>query len=104
MRNEPKIKEHTSFEIIPRKAWGIRKVSPMESYRLHVEFMDGVEGFVDMSKLIKSNKAGVFKKLEDKEFFAQVYLEYGAVIWQNELDLAPDAMYDAIKKQGEWML
>ena len=53
---------------------------------------------------VKSNKAGVFKKLEDKEFFAQVYLEYGAVTWPNELDLAPDAMYDAIKKQGEWML
>ncbi|SPE30180.1 hypothetical protein SBA5_760010 [Candidatus Sulfotelmatomonas gaucii] len=31
-------------------------------------------------------------------------LEYGAVTWPGELDLAPDAMHAAILEQGEWSL
>jgi hypothetical protein len=59
---------------------------------------------VDMSGLIHSPKAGVFAALADSALFAQVALDYGAVAWPGELDLAPDAMYAAIQEQGVWML
>jgi Protein of unknown function (DUF2442). len=36
--------------------------------------------------------------------FSAVGLEHGAVTWPEEIDLAPDAMYDAIKTQGKWVL
>ena len=36
--------------------------------------------------------------------FNQAYVEYGAVTWPNEIDLAPDAMYDEIKSNGTWIL
>jgi hypothetical protein len=39
----------------------------------------------------------------DPVLFAQAYVEYGAVIWPGEIDLAPDAMYDEIKKHGRWV-
>jgi hypothetical protein len=26
----------------------------------------------------------------------------GAVMWPGEIDLAPDAMYDEIRKEGRW--
>jgi hypothetical protein len=33
-----------------------------------------------------------------------VRLEFGAVVWPNGEDLAPDAMYDAIRASGEWVV
>jgi hypothetical protein len=35
--------------------------------------------------------------------FAQVRLEFGAVVWPGDIDLAPDAMCDAIKTHGRWI-
>ena len=32
------------------------------------------------------------------------YVDGGAVAWPGDLDVAPDAMYQAIKARGEWML
>jgi hypothetical protein len=69
-----------------------------------VSFADGVTGLVDLSRLVQSPQAGVFAALADPALFAQVRIEYGAVIWPGELDLAPDAMYTAIKAHGEWRL
>jgi hypothetical protein len=59
---------------------------------------------VDLSRLVHSPKAGVFAALADPSLFAQVKLDYGAVAWPGELDLAPDAMYAAIQQHREWTL
>jgi len=69
-----------------------------------VRFNDGTEGDVDMADLVHSSRAGVFAALRDEILFRQVRLEYGAVTWPGDLDLAPDAMYGAIKIYGEWVL
>jgi hypothetical protein len=69
-----------------------------------VRFVDGTTGEVDLSRLVMSDKAGIFATLRDPELFARAYVEYGAVMWPGEIDLAPDAMYDEIKKQGRWVL
>jgi len=63
--------------------------------------MDGTRGEVDLSRLIKKENAGVFTELRDPALFAQVYLEYGVVMWPGEIDLAPDVMYDEIKQKGK---
>jgi hypothetical protein len=59
---------------------------------------------VDLSHLVHSPQAGVFAALADPSLFAQVTLDYGAVAWPGELDLAPDAMYAAIQKNRVWSL
>ncbi|EKD74873.1 MAG: hypothetical protein ACD_44C00312G0005 [uncultured bacterium] len=84
--------------------WRVATVSPLEGYRLQVTFLDGTQGIVDMSKLVLSETAGVFAVLKNPVLFNQVGLEYGAVTWPGEIDLAPDAMYAEIKKNGEWVL
>ncbi|WP_330217058.1 DUF2442 domain-containing protein [Geobacter pickeringii] len=35
---------------------------------------------------------------------AQVFVEYGVVTWPDEIDLAPDAIYERIKQYGKWVL
>jgi hypothetical protein len=90
--------------IVPKAPWRVSEVKALDNYRLHVRFLDGVQGTVRMSDLIHSPQAGVFSILADVGLFNQVGLEHGAVTWPGKLDLAPDAMYDAIKATGEWIL
>jgi hypothetical protein len=80
------------------------KVTPLPHYKIEVKFVDGVQGVVEMERRVMSSRAGVFSALKDSSLFDQVYLEYGAVTWPNEIDLAPDVMHDEIKRHGRWVL
>lgn len=91
-------------EINPCSPWRVTEVEALPGYRLRVAFADGLTGTVDMSGLIHSPKAGIFAQLADSSLFAQVTLEYGAVAWPGELDLAPDAMHTAIQEHQVWSL
>ena len=73
-------------------------------FRLFVRFQDNTSGIVDVSALIASPKAGIFKELADPERFAEVRIELGAVTWPSGLDIAPDAMYAALRECGFWAL
>ncbi len=84
--------------------WRVASVEALANFRLKVRFLDGTEGTVDMSRLVRSDLAGVFAALADPVRFAQAFVDHGAVTWPGEIDLAPDAMYRAIKASGEWML
>jgi Protein of unknown function (DUF2442) len=82
--------------------WNVVAVKVIGPLTLWVEHRDGVKGTV---KFEESHLYGVFERLKDPEFFNQVGINYGAVSWPNEaVDLAPDAMHDAIQKNGEWVL
>lgn len=84
--------------IQPRMPWRVAAVDALPDFRLHVRFVDGTEGMVDLTALVHSPGAGVFASLADSALFAQVFVEHGAVTWPGEIDLAPDAMYAEIKK------
>lgn len=90
--------------VIPSASWRVIEVRTLANYRLLVKFLDGTTGEVDPSRLILSAKAGIFASLRDPALFAQAYVEYGAVMGPGEIDLAPDAMYDEIEKEGRWVL
>jgi hypothetical protein len=91
-------------EAIPRSPWRVTAVEALPGFRLRVAFADGLTGTVDLSRLIRSPKAGVFAALANPSLFQQVKLDYGAVTWPGELDLAPDAMHAALQQHGEWSL
>jgi hypothetical protein len=97
-------KKNTTVGIVYAVQWRLTKVKPLANYMLEVEFVDGTYGFVDMSRRVASDKAGVFAVLKDISLFNQVYLECGVVTWPGEIDLAPDAMYDQIRSFGKWVL
>ena len=87
-----------------RIPWHVVRVSAAAAYCLDVTFADGTRGQVDCSRLILGEQAGVFERLREEGVFAQVRVEHGAVTWPGELDLAPDAMYDAIRAAGVWLV
>lgn len=82
----------------------VAEVKALNGFHLRVRFHDGVEGDVDMSTLVRSPHAGVFAPLADPARFVEVYVEYGAVSWPGNIDLAPDAMHAELKKSGRWKL
>lgn len=104
MPTETNTEEHNVPRITPSSPWRVRAVYALEDYRLYVKFMDGTEGFVDFSSLVKRGSIGAFAKLRSHEFFKNVDLYCGAVTWPDGLDIAPDAMYDAIKDNGTWLV
>jgi hypothetical protein len=91
-------------EPAPRSPWRVTAVEALPGFRLRVAFADGLTGTVEMSRMVHSPKAGVFAALADPSLFAQAKLEYGAVTWPGELDLAPDAMHAAIQEHKVWSL
>lgn len=102
MRNQTASEEDRTPGVIPAAPWRVTGVQALPGYRLKVRFRDGIEGAADLSRLITGEQAGVFASLRDPNLFAQVRVECGAVTWPGGLDLAPDAMHDAIQQRGEW--
>jgi hypothetical protein len=89
--------------VSPRMPWRVERVQALDGYRLKVRFIDGLEGEVHMATLVHSPNAGVFAALRNPSVFEQVFIQYGAVTWPGELDLAPDAMHERIRAAGIWV-
>ena len=80
----------------------VAEVHAQQHQKLYVRFFDGTAGTVDLSALISSPDAGLFSTLRDETLFAKAEIVLGAVTWPNGLDLAPDTMYDALRKNDQW--
>jgi hypothetical protein len=95
---EPKIK-HTA-------PWRVKSVTPLPDARLQVTFVDGTAGEVHMKSFLSNSSVcgTIFEPLRDPAIFVQAQVVLGAVQWPNGADLAPDAMYDAIREHGQWIL
>ena len=66
----------------------ITRVRPVGDYRLEITFDDGAHGVHDFVWLF--DRIGPMNEpLQDKAFFARVFLEVGALAWPNGYDLSP---------------
>lgn len=77
----------------------IAEVKVLAPHRLQVTYSDGflaVHDFVDFKK--EENNA--VTPLADPDYFARVFLEYGALTWPNGVDLCPDALRMEIERDG----
>lgn len=68
----------------------IKKVIPIEDYKLRLTFTNGEEGIYNCSRLLDF---GVFRELQDKSYFKQVKIVDGTVVWPHEQDICPDTLY-----------
>lgn len=99
-----------AFEVAPKIShtvpWRVTSVTALPDAQIEVTFVDGTSGKVDMRAFLRRpNIDGtVFEPLRDPAVFAGARVVMGAVLWPNGADLAPDAMYDAIRKTSVWVL
>ena len=75
----------------------ITQVKPLGAYRLELTFTDGTCGQIDLKDWIVG-QGGVFKPLENEQFFRQVRVnsELGTIQWPNDVDFCPDVLYSRI--------
>jgi hypothetical protein len=67
------------------------EVKALPNYRLWIAYSDGVQGIVDLGRLVGR---GVFRLWEDPKALDQVYIgPEGQIAWSDEIDLCPDALY-----------
>ena len=75
----------------------IVEVKPVGSYHVWLRFADGVCGSLDLSELVGK---GVFAAWNDPEVFHAVTIDPEAhtLCWPGGIDLAPEALYEDLKK------
>jgi hypothetical protein len=104
VQQRPHPPSHTSARlgtITFRAPWRVLALEIIGEHELYVWHVDGTAGRV---KFGPGFFRGVFEHLADPTLFAEVDVVCGAVTWPGEIDLAPDAMHDAIAAKGEWVL
>ena len=74
-------------------------VKVLAPHVLRVTFRDGFSAVHDFSYL-KKQQNNVAAPLADPDYFARVFLEYGALTWPNGYDMCPDWLRMEIERDG----
>ena len=64
-------------------------------HKLHLVFDDGKQGDLDFNPFI--NQWPGYQELADPEKFIQFGITGGTIVWSDELDVAPDWLYEQIQ-------
>jgi hypothetical protein len=66
-------------------------VEPLPDYYLLITFEHGEKKYFDMKPYLH---ATVFQPLKNVSFFNLARVDYGTVVWSNDIDIAPETLYD----------
>ena len=81
---------------MPSEYISVLSVAPLANYRLEVELSNGKKGIFDVTPYLES---GVFRKLKDPDYFAQVtVIGQSGIGWPGGLD-APDLSGDTLDSE-----
>ena len=69
-------------------------VKAVDDYKLIIKFSTGEEKIYDAKGDIDH---GVFQSLRDKNLFERARIARGTVVWNDELDIAPETLYQDSK-------
>ena len=67
-----------------------RKVTPLDNYKLLVEYVTGEKRLYDCSPQLQYE---AFEPLKDVTLFNKVHVEFGAIVWNDDIDMSPDEPY-----------
>jgi hypothetical protein len=69
--------------------WDVKIVKPLTNHLIYVEVEDGGKGVFDMNPYLDF---GVFRELKNEHYFNQVGIQFGAVTWSHEQDIATETL------------
>ena len=64
-------------------------------FRIHLTFHDNLQGTLDFHVWLDGP---VFEPLKDRTYFQQFLIDGGTVVWPNGADIAPETLYEAVKR------
>jgi hypothetical protein len=65
-------------------------VIPKDDFLLFLEFDNGEKKEFDCKNIFDKKP---FQVLKDKSFFKKAKVEFGTVVWSDEIDIAPETLY-----------
>ena len=74
------------------------KVEPLKDYKLLLTFNNNEKKIKDMKPYLDK---GVFKKLNNINFFNTVEIKYGPISWGENIDMCADSLYDTSENYNE---
>ena len=67
------------------------EVKPLPDYKLLLVFSNKEQRIKDMKPYLEK---GIFKQLKNEQFFKNVKVIYGAISWNETIELCADSLYD----------
>lgn len=82
----------------------VKHVTYLDGYRLKLRFTNKTEGIIDFRQKVVG-RGGVFKPLEEIEFFKQVVVDpiSGTLVWPNDVDFCPDVLYQLVTSKATFI-
>jgi hypothetical protein len=77
--------------------WVVKEVQPKEDYTLILTFADGVKKVYNARPLLEK---AIYSQLRNLAFFLQAKVECGTVVWNDDIDIAPEHLYEFSKPFG----
>lgn len=71
--------------------WSVQSVQPQHDHTLIVIFKNGEKKLYDCKPLLHR---GIFQPLQNLDLFLQAHEQYGTVVWNDEIDIAPESLYE----------
>ena len=72
--------------------WSVRKAEPHNDYTITLTFQDGSVRLYDAKPLLA---LAIYEPLRNPGFFMQARAECGTVVWNDDVDIAPEHLYEA---------
>lgn len=74
-------------------SWVVREVCPQADYTLLLTFADGTKGVFDARPLLKK---AMYAQLKNPAFFLRARASCGTVVWNDDIDIAPEHLYRSV--------
>ncbi|MCL2067050.1 MAG: DUF2442 domain-containing protein [Treponema sp.] len=68
-------------------------------YNIYVEFNNGANGNIDFRKILEEDHREIIKELLNMDIFKTVKVNLNTLCWDNEVDFAPDFLYNQVENQ-----
>ena len=73
-------------------------VKPLDGYRVGVVFDTGEHGVFDCTRYLEKP---YWRRLKDLEFFRQVHVDYGTLVWPDDIDIGPEDVWEFAERTGQ---
>ena len=80
--------------------WVVTDVQPHTNYTMTVTFITGEKKLFDMRSRISEP---IFSPLKNIGLFMQAHVAFHTVVWNDDIDIAPETLYDEGTPLGEHM-
>lgn len=76
----------------------IKNVTPLQDFKLSIQFAEGITKIYDMKKLIENNK--IFADLKNINLFNSAEVDTGGygIIWNDDIDISCDELFENSEK------